>query len=64
MTAEEKIAHKRLSLLELAKAVGHVSKASRLRGVSRSQFYEHERRVQAHGLQGLNDLPPIHKSPP
>lgn len=64
MTAEEKVARQKLSVLELAKALGNVSEACRQRGVSRTQFYEYKRRFQTHGLEGLKDLPPIHKSHP
>ena len=64
MTAEEKLARQRLSVLELAQALGNVSEACRQRGVSRTQFYEYKRRFQTHGLAGLKDLPPIHKSHP
>lgn len=64
MTAEEKLAHQRLSLLELAQTLGNVSDACRRRGVSRTQFYEYKRRFQTHGIEGLKDLPPIHKSHP
>ena len=64
MTAEEKLARVRLSVLELAQALGNVSEACRQRGVSRTQFYEYKRRFQTHGLAGLQDLPPIHKSHP
>lgn len=64
MTAEEKLARQRLSVLELAQALGNVSEACRRRGISRTQFYEYKRRFQTHGLEGLKDLPPIHKSHP
>lgn len=64
MTAEEKLAHHRLSLLELAQALGNFSEACRQRGISRTQFYEYKRRFQTHGLEGLKDLPPIHKTHP
>ena len=64
MTAEEKVARHKLSVLELAEALGNVSEACRQRGVSRTQFYEYKRRFQTHGLEGLRDLPPIHKSHP
>jgi hypothetical protein len=30
--------------------------------VSRTQFYEYKRRFQTHGLEGLKDLPSIHKA--
>lgn len=62
--AEAKLARKRLSALELAKKLGNVSEACRQRDISRSQFYEYKRRFQTHGLEGLVDLPPIHKSHP
>src|SRR5688572_12172771 len=64
MKANQKLARQRLSLLELAEALGNVSEACRRRGVSRSQFYEYKRRFQTHGLKGLKDLPPIPKSHP
>jgi len=51
-------------VLELAQSLGNVSQACRQRGVSRTQFYEYKRRFQTHGLEGLKDLPPIHKSHP
>ena len=64
MRAEEKIARQRLSVLELAKALGNVAEACRQRDMNRSQFYEYKRRFQTHGLEGLKDLPPIPKSHP
>lgn len=64
MKAVEKLATQRLSVLQLAEMLGNVSEACRQRGVSRTQFYEYKRRFQTHGMQGLKDLPPIHKSHP
>lgn len=64
MKAEDKVAHQRLSVLQLAETLGNVSKACRQRGMSRSQFYEFKRRFQTHGMAGLKDLPPIPKSHP
>lgn len=64
MKSDEKIARQRMSVLELAQALGNVSEACRQRGVSRTQFYEYKRRFQTHGLAGLKDLPPIHHSHP
>lgn len=64
MIAEKKLAHQRLSLIELAEALGSVSEACRRRGVSRTRFYEYKRRFQTHGLEGLKHLPPIAKSHP
>lgn len=63
-TAEKKIVRHRLSALQLAEALGNASEACRRRGLSRTQFYEYKRRFQTHGLEGLKDLPPIHKSHP
>ena len=64
MTAEEKVARQKLSVLELAHTLGNVSEACRIKDVSRTQFYEYKRRFQTHGLEGLKDLPPIHKTHP
>lgn len=64
MTAEEKVARQRLSVLELAQALGNVSEACRQRGMSRTQFYEYKRRLQTHGLEGLKGLPPIPQAHP
>ncbi|MBW7882714.1 MAG: helix-turn-helix domain-containing protein [Caldilineaceae bacterium] len=41
--AEIKLAEQRLSMLELAKALGNVSAACKQRGMSRTQFYEYKR---------------------
>ena len=40
MTTEVKIARRKLSLLELATELGNVSKACKIMGYSRQQFYE------------------------
>jgi transposase InsO family protein len=64
MTAKEKLAQKRLTLLQLAEALGNVSKACRLHKVSRSQFYEYKRAFQEFGMSGLIDRPPIPGSHP
>ncbi len=64
MTADEKLARHRLSVLELAEALGNASEACRRRGMTRTQFYEYKRRFQTHGLAGLKDLPPVHKTHP
>lgn len=61
---EIKLAEQRMSVLELAQALGNVSEACRQRGISRTQFYEYKRRFQTHGIAGLKDLPPIHHSHP
>src|SRR5579884_4086893 len=64
MQAEEKVARQRLSVLQLAEALNSVSAACRQRGMTRTQFYEYKRRFELQGLEGLQDLPPIHKSHP
>ncbi len=64
MDPSEKVARQRLSVLQLAEALGNVSQACKQRGMTRTQFYEYKRRFQTHGLEGLKDLPPIHKSHP
>ena len=62
--AEKKLVDQRLSVLQLAEVLGNVSEACRRRGISRTQFYEYKRRFQTHGIEGLNDLPPVHKTHP
>lgn len=62
--SEQKLAHRRLQMLEFAETLGNVSEACRKMGISRSQFYEYKRRYQEQGIEGLKDLPPIHKSHP
>ena len=64
MVAEEKVARRKLSVPKLAQTRGNVSEACRIKDVSRTQFYEYKRRFQTHGLEGLKDLPPIHKTHP
>ena len=64
MDPQVKVAHQRLSVLQLAEALGNVSEACRQRGMTRTQFYEYKRRFQTHGIEGLKDLPPIHKTHP
>jgi transposase InsO family protein len=62
-TAEKKIARRKLSLLELAQDLQNVSKACRLMGYSRQQFYEIRRQYQTYGSQGLVDRLPGPKGP-
>jgi transposase InsO family protein len=64
MTAKQKLAQKRLTLLQLAEKLGNVSKACLMHKVSRSQFYEYKRAFQEHGFDGLIDRPPIPGSHP
>ena len=64
MEAATKVARQRLSVLQLAEALGNAAEACRRRGMDRTSFFEWRRRFQTHGLEGLKDLPPIHKSHP
>lgn len=51
----EKITRGKLSLLQLAQELGNVSKACRIVGYSRQQFYEIRRSFQLHGADRLID---------
>lgn len=62
--AATKVARQRLSVLEMADALGNISEACRRGGMDRTSFYEWKRRFQTHGLAGLKDMPPIPKSQP
>ena len=64
MQAADKVARHRLSVLELAQALGNVSAACRQRGMTRTQFYEYKKRFVAQGIEGLKDMPPIPRSHP
>jgi transposase InsO family protein len=64
MTAREKVAHRKLTLLELAEKLHSVSQACRFIGYSRSQFYEIKRAFQLYGFEGLTDQAPMPKSFP
>ena len=59
----EKIARRKLSLLELAQELGNVSKACRIAGYSRQQFYEIRRNFQMYGAEGLLDRMPGARGP-
>ena len=63
MTTPHKVARRKLSLLELAQELGNVSKACRLMGYSRQQFYEIRRNYQTYGADGLLDRLPGAKGP-
>ena len=63
MTTIEKVARRKLSLLELATDMQNVSKACRLMGYSRQQFYEIRRQYQTHGAGGLVDRLPGARGP-
>jgi transposase InsO family protein len=60
----EKLAHRRMTVLELAERLGNITEACRRGGIDRTSFYDWKRRFQTHGLDGLKDLPPIAKSHP
>ena len=62
--AGTKLAHRRMTVLELAERLGNVSEACRRGGMDRTSFYDWKRRFELQGLEGLKDLPPIHKSHP
>jgi len=55
MTTEEKVLRRKLSLLNLSKELNNVSKACKIMGYSRQQFYEIRRNYQTHGMDGLID---------
>ena len=59
MITNEKVARRKLSLLELAKELNNVSKACKLIGYSRQQFYEIRRNYQTYGATG--SLPRLSK---
>src|SRR6185295_5330099 len=63
MTTNQKIARRKLSLLELAQDLGNVSKACKVMGYSRQQFYEIRRNFQTYGSEGLIDRLPGPKGP-
>lgn len=63
MTTTHKITRRKLSLLELASDLQNVSKACKLIGYSRQQFYEIRRNYQTYGSQGLVDRLPGAKGP-
>ena len=60
----EKVAHQRLSVLQLAENLGCVSEACRRSGMDRTSYYAWKKRFKEHGLEGLKDLPPIHHTHP
>jgi transposase InsO family protein len=63
MTSKDKIARRKLSLLELASELSNVSKACKVMGYSRQQFYEIRRNFQTFGADGLIDRLPGAKGP-
>lgn len=63
MTTKDKIARRKLSLLELAQELSNVSRACKVMGYSRKQFYEIRRNFQTYGAEGLIDRLPGAKGP-
>lgn len=59
-----KVAQYRMSVLQLAEALGNVSAACKNAGMDRTSFYEWKRRFQTHGIDGLKDSPPVHLTHP
>jgi hypothetical protein len=51
MTTEKKVARRKLSLLALASELGNISRACRIIGYSRQQFYQIRRSYQVHGAR-------------
>ncbi len=63
MTAKDKIARRKLSLLELAADLSNVSRACKVMGYSRQKFYEIRRNFQTYGAEGLIDRHPGARGP-
>ncbi|CUA95690.1 Winged helix-turn helix [Pannonibacter indicus] len=63
MTTKDKIARRKLSLLDLASELLNVSRACKVMGYSRQQFYEIRRNFQTCGAEGLIDRLPGAKGP-
>ena len=63
MTTGSKVARRKLSLLQLASDLKNVSKACKVMGYSRQQFYEIRRNYQTFGADGLIDRLPGPRGP-
>lgn len=63
MTTKQKVARRKLSLLELAQELSNVSRACRIMGYSRQQFCEIRRNYQTYGAEGLIDKLPGARGP-
>lgn len=63
MTTKDKIARRKLSLLELANDLQNVSQACKVMGYSRQQFYEIRRNFQTFVSEGLIDKLPGARGP-
>lgn len=57
-------AQRKLALLQLAESTGNISKACRQLGVGRKSFYRWKHRYEERDLEGLIDLPRVHKNHP
>ena len=64
MTTTDKIARRKLTLLQLASDLDNVSRACKLAGYSRQQFYEIRRNFQTYGADGLIDRMPAAMTAP
>lgn len=53
MNSPLKSIEQKLNVLKLAENLGNVSKACRLVGVSRTQYYEYKKRYKSSGIEGL-----------
>lgn len=63
MTTKDKVARRKLGLLQLASEMDNVSKACRMMGYSRQQIYEIRRNYQTYGAEGLIDRLPGARGP-
>ncbi len=63
MTTEQKVARRKLSLLELARELSNVSRVCKVMGYSHQQLYEIRRNFQTYGAEGLIDRLPGAKGP-
>ena len=61
MTEEDQLIRTRLLILTLAAEIKNVTRACKLAGVSRSQFYTMRRSYQTHGKEGL--APRVRRKP-
>ncbi len=63
VTKRDKIARRKLSLLDRASELSNVSRACKVMGYSRQQFYESRCNLQTYGAEGLIDRLPGAKGP-
>jgi transposase InsO family protein len=62
--AIDRIARKRLAVLQLAERLGNAAEACRRSGIDRTSFYKWKRRYARDGATGLRNRPPVHNSHP